>query len=311
MNNIKVHLDTDLGGDIDDICALAFLLHWPNIEITGITVVGDTNGRRTGYTRYALKIADRNDIPVAAGADVSGGFYRSELGIPQEDKYWPEKVPPSPNPPEEAIELLKRSIDQGAIIIGIGPYTNLYLLDLQYPGILKNAKLVLMGGYIYPPRSVYPQWERNFDFNIEIDIKSAKHVLENSSPLLVPLSVTVETSLRRSHLDRLRNAGPLGQLLARQAESFAEDEKMEEKFGKIYEGLPEDQINFQHDPLTCAIALGYNDGVEIKELPLVLEEKDGWLYEKIDNNGKIFKVVTKIDGQNFSDFWLDKVVNSI
>jgi len=309
VNNIKVHLDTDLGGDIDDICALAFLLHWPNIEITGITVVGDTNGRRTGYTRYALKIADRNDIPVAAGADVSGGFYRSELGIPQEDKYWPEKVPPSPNPPEEAIELLKRSIDQGAIIIGIGPYTNLYLLDLQYPGILKNAKLVLMGGYIYPPRSGYPQWERNFDFNIEIDIKSAKHVLENSSPLLVPLSVTVETSLRRSHLDRLRNAGPLGQLLARQAESFAEDEKMEEKFGKICEGLPEDHINFQHDPLTCAIALGYNDGVEIKELPLVLEEKDGWLYEKIDNNGKIFKIVTKINGPKFSEFWVNQIAN--
>ena len=309
MNNIKVHLDTDLGGDIDDICALAFLLHWPNIEITGITVVGDTNGRRTGYTRYALKIADRNDIPVAAGADVSGGFYRSELGIPQEDKYWPEKVPPSPNPPEEAIELLKRSIDQGAIIIGIGPYTNLYLLDLQYPGILKNAKLVLMGGYIYPPRSGYPQWERNFDFNIEIDIKSAKHVLENSSPLLVPLSVTVETSLRRSHLDRLRNAGPLGQLLARQAESFAEDEKMEEKFGKTCEGLPTDHINFQHDPLTCAIALGYNDGVEIKELPLVLEEKDGWLYEKIDNNGKIFKIVTKINGPKFSEFWVNQIAN--
>ena len=25
----KIHLDTDLGGDIDDLCALAMLLKWP------------------------------------------------------------------------------------------------------------------------------------------------------------------------------------------------------------------------------------------------------------------------------------------
>ena len=307
MEKLKVHLDTDLGGDIDDICALALLLCCPNIEITGVTVVGDNNGKRTGYTRYALKIAGRNDILVAAGSDVSGGFYRSELGLPQESKYWPEPIPSSPNPPEEAIELLKKSIEQGATIIGIGPYTNLYLLDTKYPGILKNAKLFLMGGYIYPPRSGYPQWERNFDFNVEIDIKSSKHVLENSNPVLVPLSVTVETSLRRAHLDKLRNAGALGQLLARQAEAFAEDEKMEERFGKTCAELPPDHINFQHDPLTCAIALGYDEGVEIKEIPLVLEVKDGWLHEEVNDNGKIFRVVIKIDGPKFNEFWVNRV----
>ncbi|MCJ7575418.1 MAG: nucleoside hydrolase [Dehalococcoidia bacterium] len=304
---MKVHLDTDLGGDIDDICALALLLHWPGIEITGVTVVGDDKGKRTGYTRYALNIAGRNDIPVAAGADVSGGFYRCELGLPQENRYWPEPIPSSPNPPEEAIELLKKSIEQGAIIVGIGPYTNLYLLDTKYPGILKNAELFLMGGYIYPPRSGYPQWQRNLDFNVNIDIKSAKHVLGHSSPILIPLSVTVETSMRRSHLGRLRNAGKLGQLLARQAEAFAEDEKMEERFRKTCRGLPEDHINFQHDPLACAIALGYKDGVETKELPLILEEKDGWLHERIHDAGKIFRVVTRVDGPKFSEFWVNQV----
>jgi purine nucleosidase len=307
MKTAKVHVDTDLGGDIDDICALALVLHWPNVEITGVTVVGDNKGKRTGYTRYALGVAGRNDIPVAAGADVSGGFYRYELGLPQENKYWPEPIRSFPNRPEEAVELLKASIEQGAIIIGIGPYTNLYLLDTKYPGILRNARLFLTGGYVYPPRPDYPQWERNHDFNIEIDIESAKHVLGNSNPLLVPLSVTVETSLRRAYLGKLRNAGKLGQLLARQAEAFAEDEKMEERFGKTCRGLPEDHINFQHDPLTCAIALGYDDGVEIKELPLILEERNGWLREQIDDAGKILRVVTRIDGPSFNEFWIDRV----
>jgi hypothetical protein len=34
---MKIHLDTDLGGDIDDICALAMLLRWPQeIQITAL-----------------------------------------------------------------------------------------------------------------------------------------------------------------------------------------------------------------------------------------------------------------------------------
>ena len=48
----KLHLDIDLGGEIDDVCALAMLLKWPDLEITGITTVSDDQGRRAGYTRY-------------------------------------------------------------------------------------------------------------------------------------------------------------------------------------------------------------------------------------------------------------------
>jgi purine nucleosidase len=306
---IKVHLDTDLGGDIDDICALAFLLRSPDAHLTGITVVGDTDGRRAGYVRHVLDLEERNDIPVAAGADTSQRFFRSELGLPQENGYWPEPITPSPNPQEEAISLLKKGIEQGATIIGIGPYTNLYLLDKQYPGILKQARLFLMGGYVYPVRPGFPDWKNEFDFNVQIDVKSAKHVLENSVPTLVPISVTVETALRRSHLHSLRTAGVLGQLLARQAEAFAADEKMEAKYGEICEGLPADIINFQHDPLTCAIALDWTEGVEIKEAPLIIEEKDGWLHERIDSTGIPIKVVTKIDGSRFSEFWVERITD--
>lgn len=37
QGKVRVHLDTDLGGDPDDACALAMLLGWPNVEIVGIT----------------------------------------------------------------------------------------------------------------------------------------------------------------------------------------------------------------------------------------------------------------------------------
>ncbi len=304
-----VHLDTDLGGDMDDLCALALLLRWPEpVRIAGITTVAEANGRRAGYTRYALDLEGRDDIPVAAGADVLQGFYRyPELGYYEEGRYWPEPVAPAPGAVDAALELLKRSIEQDATVIAIGPYTNLRLLDLRYPGILMQARLFLMGGYVYPTRPGFPSWGNDMDWNIQVDVRSARHVLEHSNPTLIPLSVTVETALRRAYLDDLRGAGLLGRLIARQAEAFAIDEKNEERFGERCAGLPRDIINFQHDPLACAIALGWGEGVEVEELPLRVEEKDGWLAERIDPAGKLFRVVTKADGAAFSDFWLRTV----
>src|SRR5574341_284428 len=308
----KIHLDTDLGGDIDDLCALAMLLRWPDdAELNGITTVAEANGRRAGYVRYILGLEERNDVPVAAGADVSQGFYRyAELGYPTEERYWPELISPLPNALDDAIHLLRQSVEQGATIIAIGPFTNLYLLDLQYPGILMDANLFLMGGYIYPTRSGFPDWANDMDWNIQVDVKSAKHVIESSNPTLVPLTVTVETALRRAYLDDLRKAGALGQLIAQQAEAFAIDEQNEKRFGETCKGLPHDIINFQHDPLACAIALGWDEGIEIEELPLSLEEKDGWLHERIDPSGRPARIVTKVDGPRFNEFWLQIIMKS-
>ncbi len=308
---LKVHLDTDLGGDIDDLCALAMLLRWSkDIQLTGITTVAEANGRRAGYVKYVLGLEGRRDIPMASGAEVSQGFYRySELGYPDEERYWLKQISPFPTTLEDALQLLKQSIEQGATIIAIGPFTNLYLLDLQYPGILMQANLFLMGGYVYPIQAGFPQWGNDMDWNIQVDIRSAKHVIEYSNPTLIPLSVTVETALRRAYLSDLWKSGALGQLLARQAEAFASDEQNETKYGQTCEGLPQDIINFLHDPLACAVALGWKDGVEIEELPLLLEERDGWLYERIHPFGKRMRVVTKINGARFNEFWLDKIIH--
>jgi inosine-uridine nucleoside N-ribohydrolase len=49
----KVHLDTDLGGDIDDLCALAMVLNWPAIELVGVTTGSDDGGRRR--VMYAMR----------------------------------------------------------------------------------------------------------------------------------------------------------------------------------------------------------------------------------------------------------------
>lgn len=309
--SMKVHLDTDLGGDIDDVCALALLLRWPEpLEITGITVVGDTGGKRTAAVRRVLQIAGRSDIPVAMGAGTSQGFYRYELGLPPEERYWSAPLRPSPNAPGEAIELLKHSVEQGATVIGIGPYTNLALLERVYPGSLARSDLYLMGGFLSPPRPGYPPWTNEDDFNVQVDIASATTVLRHAAPTLIPLAVTVETALRRAHLGPLRASDPLGALIARQAEAFAADERMAERFGARYPRVAEDIINFQHDPLACAVALGWRDGVRIEEHAIAVEERGGWLHERPREAGRPVRIVTAIDGPRFDAFWLATVARN-
>jgi purine nucleosidase len=302
---MKIHLDTDIGGDMDDLCALAMLLKWPDLEITGVTTVSDERGRRAGYVHYVLDLVGRSDIPCAAGADVSEGYYRYELGYPPDEENWPEPIAHRPGSPDMAVSLLKHSIEQGAVIVGIGPYSNLMLLEKKYPGILKQADLFLMGGYVFDIPTGYPQWGNEMDYNIQVDMPSAHYVLEHASPTLVTLTVSCQTALRRAYLPGLSRAGRLGQLIVRQAELFAGSEQYEQIFGETCPGLPEDIINFQHDPLACAIALGWREGVEIETVPLKLETRDSWLYEIPDSDGTPTRLVTKIDGDAFNECWRD------
>jgi inosine-uridine nucleoside N-ribohydrolase len=306
---MKLHLDTDLGGDIDDLCALAMLCKWSGVELSAVTTNQDNGGRRAGYVRYALNLAGKPGIPVAAGADASLDCYRFFPELPDEIRYWPEAIPPAPGPIDAALDLLQGSIDDGAIIVGIGAYTNLALLEKRNPGCLKKANLCLMGGYIFPVPDGFPQWGYDMDWNMQIDTQSALLVLERANPLLVPMTVTLQTWLRRSDLPALHQSGPVGQLIARQAEAWAEDHRMETRFGQTCSGLPKDTINFQHDPLACAVALGWKEGIQIQEIPVVSEIRETWLHQRVDPAGKPTRAVTRVDGAKFADFWLSLVTS--
>ena len=304
---MNIHLDTDIGGDMDDLCALALALRWPGARLTGVTTAAEERGRRAGYARYTLDLAGRADVPVAAGAeaDPAAGYRWRPTYLPDEP-LWPEPIAARPGPIGDALALLRHSVEAGAVIVGLGPYTNLRLLDEAWPGILRAARLVLMSGYIQPPRAGYPQWGPDADYNIQSDVASTHYVLEHSDPLLVTLRETVETALRGSDLPAVRAAGPLGALLAWQAGAWVALNPENAGYPRDYPSLPSDFINFQHDPLAVAVALGW-DGVTIERLPLAIFEEDGWLRERVDPAGKPTRVVTAIDAPNFNRLWVDVV----
>jgi len=299
---MRLHLDTDLGSDTDDLCALAMLLGWPGAELAGVTTVTDPGGRRAGMCAYALALAGRPEVPLAAGAEGTLAEPMAAFDFPD---YWPEPITPRPSPPGEAPALLAAAAAAGARVVAVGPFTNLALLETLRPGLLGRAGVVVMGGHLPAPPAGFPPQGPDDDFNLQQDHLAARVVLERCDPLVVPLAVTTQAWLRAAHLPRLRAAGPLGALLADQGEAHARDQGTT-TLARAWPGLPDDLLNFHHDPLACAVALGW-DGVTVEELPLRLEVGGGRLRMTRDAGGRPLRVVTAVDGPAFEEAWLAAV----
>lgn len=302
----RIHLDTDIGSDTDDLCALAMLLGWPDVELTGVTTSSDPGGLRAAFVDHVLRRAGRTDVRVAPGAEGSlGGFALSPIVIPD---YWPEPITPRPAPPGAAVELLAASCEIGATVVAVGPYTNLAMLEAARPGLLASTEVVVMGGHVTPVREGFPQWGPTDDFNVQQDALAAKVVLERCDPTVVPLAVTIQVALRRAHLERLRAGGALARLIADQAEMHARDNARTE-LGRAHPGLPDDLLNFHYDPLACAVALGW-DGVTVAEVPCALELRDGLLMMEQREGGHLLLVATGVDAERFEEAWLDAVLRA-
>jgi len=300
---VRVHLDTDFAGDTDDAAALAFLLGSPDVDIVGITTVADPDGRRAGYVHAFLELAGRSGIPVATGAGASvAGAAMGDL--PDHDAYWGDvECVPRPAPVDDAVALMTASIDAGATLIGIGPYTNFALVEAARPGALDEARVVLMGGWVTPPAAGFPPWGASRDWNAQCDIGATVSVFESARALtLATLPGTIAAHLRGAHLDRLRASGPIGALLARQAIAH-EAEYDVRALGRAHAALPDDLLNFQWDPVACAVALGW-PGATTERLPLRAQIDGGVVFFVPDGSGTPTTIVTAVDGDDFAELWL-------
>jgi inosine-uridine nucleoside N-ribohydrolase len=202
--------------------------------------------------------------------------------------------------------MLDESIEHGATVVAIGPWTNLALLAVARPGRLDGVPIVVMGGWIHPPAPGLPAWGPEYDWNVQCDTRAAEILFASGADLtVVTIASTLQTHLRAAHLPRLRAAGPLGALLARQAEAHGEEYALSD-LGRAHAGLPDDLLNFHHDPLACAVALGW-DGVTTDVLGLSPVMKDDGLRFEPDDDGRPARVVTKVDGDAFSERWLTAI----
>ena len=304
---MRIHLDTDLGTNPDDLCALAMVLGWPEAELTGVTTTSDPGGLRAGFVRHAMGLAGHREVPVAAGADGSlGGYLLSPVSIPD---LWPEPIPPRPGRPGEAIDLLAASAEIGATIVALGPYTNLAMVEAARPGLLAAAGVVVMGGHVPATPDGFPRWGVREDFNVQQDAVAAKVVLGRCRPTVVGLAPSLRVALRAEHLEPLRGSGPLGRLMADQGEAHARDHERA-ALVEAHPALGDGLLNFQHDALACAVALGW-DGVTVEEIALGFGlREDGLLLMKSVETAPELPVVTDVDGPRFEGVWLEAAIRA-
>lgn len=197
MNKTKIILDTDIGTDIDDAVALAYLLNKPDCEILGITTVTGEPEKRA-MIASALCMAAGKDVPIYPG-------FEKPILIEQKQKVaqqasalykWDHK---KKFPKGEAVEFLRHIIRKNpgeVILLTIAPLTNIGLLfsiDPEIPSLLKG--LIMMSGYFERKnKDAYPmEWNAFGDYHATKIVYDSEVKIHRSIGLDVTSQVTMSS----------------------------------------------------------------------------------------------------------------------
>ena len=202
MYKIPVLLDTDIGSDIDDALALAYLLRQPACELVGITTVAKQAEKRASLCDMLCRLAGRNDIPIHPGCDDAILENRINPVIEQAKALSgrPHRTEFEKN---SAVSFLADTIMSrpGEItLLTIGPLSNAGLLFATYPEIPSMLKsLVIMGGHFSSRLPNIPTPE----YNILGDVHAAAIVYKRSASRSIGTDVTFECMLSKSECNQL------------------------------------------------------------------------------------------------------------
>lgn len=147
----KLILDTDIGSDIDDSFALAYLLNNEDCEIVGITTCTGEAFKRAQLCDLFIEKASKRNIPICVGINDPICQVNHQPTCPQSrvlDKFHSQFEQENKN----VVEFIYNKVmeNEGDVtLVAIGPLTNIALAITVYPEIINKLKrLVLMGGKI-------------------------------------------------------------------------------------------------------------------------------------------------------------------
>lgn len=208
----KIVIDTDIGTDVDDALALGLALRSPELELIAVTTVYGDVDLRTRMARKLLGLAGRSAVPVGKG--IREPLLRSRpvywAGHEGEGLLGPADASLSDGAPH-ADDLLIETIlaHPGEItLVPIGPLTNVAVALTREPAIATKLQgIVMMGGVVRAANSIALglPW---VEHNIRCDPEAAHVVLKCGAPItMVPLDVTLQVTIDRAGLERIRAAG--------------------------------------------------------------------------------------------------------
>jgi inosine-uridine nucleoside N-ribohydrolase len=203
----KVLLDTDIGTDIDDAVALAYLLCHPDCELLGITTVTGEVEKRASLASVMCQAAGK-DIPIYPGADrPMQGEQRQPIAqqaaaLPR----WPHQTS---FPVNLAVDFLADTIRDhpGEVtLLTIGPLTNAGMLFSIYPDVAELlAGLVMMGGNFEEAGSE----GQRIEWNITVDRLAAEITYNTPVRLHRSMGLNVTQKVRMSAEEVASSSGSL------------------------------------------------------------------------------------------------------
>jgi inosine-uridine nucleoside N-ribohydrolase len=195
---IKVILDTDIGGDIDDAWALGFAMQSPDIDLLGVTITDGNTPARAKVACKLLHAGGRDDVPVAVGRKTGD---KSEFQFTWAEDF-SGKTPIAQSAADFIVDTVRKQ--PGAItLVAVGPLQNVADALRKEPALPRLVKrVVLMSGSIgasaWSPAAM-PEW------NVKEAIPDAQLVYAAGLPLTtVPLDSTTYVQLQDKERERLR-----------------------------------------------------------------------------------------------------------
>ena len=167
---IPILLDTDIGTDIDDAFALGLAFGSHELDVRGITTVGDDTRKRAMMACRFLTVTGRRHTRVAAGEKP-----QPSRPITDQTKYYyhPDALFNRTTKPEKqsAADFLHGRVKQqpGKVtLVAIGPLTNIArLIETHADSAAMIQRVILL------------------ESNIALDVEAARKVFESGIPLVV------------------------------------------------------------------------------------------------------------------------------
>jgi inosine-uridine nucleoside N-ribohydrolase len=193
-----VVLDTDIGGDIDDAWALAYVMASERLDLVAVTVSDGDTPARARLASKLLSVAGRAEVPVAVGRQTPVPPDRIEYQLQWGENFTAKG--PVATPAADLIVAEARKRPGELVLVAVGPLQNVADALRREPRLPQLVKrLVLMNGCVYGSK-----WGLVAEWNVTQAIADAQLVYAAGFPItIVPLDSTTKVMLKQEERERL------------------------------------------------------------------------------------------------------------
>lgn len=199
----RVIYDTDLGGDVDDALALAYLVKSELIDLRGVFTVYGPTEIRSREAKTLLMTIGNEEVMVFSGGSEPLSEGKTVWTTGHED-YLVEDVEVSEGDLWEVV--VSQTESSKMTFLATGPLSNMAKM-IEEVGVEEFGKrverIVLMGGAVGKN-----QFFSGIEHNFAADPLAAKIVVESGLPIvIIPVDLTLDWPMTEGHRSRIGKAG--------------------------------------------------------------------------------------------------------